>query len=308
MAGTISTEGGTVDAPLGMGINGGSTIERRSITEGASNWTNRVVPRRIRSSRSPEYGDRSLPQSIVLSRVDKGFGEVRVIDSISLAIPGKARLALIGPSGCGKSTLLRLIAGLLPFDGGTIDVGDQREATTRLAMCALMPQQDLLLPWRSALDNACLALENRGVPRREARRRAEPLFERFGLGSFESSLPSQLSGGMRQRVSFLRTLMADKGVMLLDEPFGALDAITRAEMQDWLSAALDEAPRTVLLVTHDVEEALLLCDTVVVMSTRPARLLHCVQVDVPKSRPRADTVSDPHFVLLKHDILKALAK
>jgi NitT/TauT family transport system ATP-binding protein len=132
------------------------------------------------------------------------------------------------------------------------------------------------------------------------------LFERFGLASFESSLPSQLSGGMRQRVSFLRTLMANKGVMLLDEPFGALDAITRAEMQEWLSTALDETPRTVLLVTHDVEEALLLCDTVVVMSSRPARLVLSLATDVDRSDDRVETVSDPRFVHLKRDILKAL--
>lgn len=268
-------------------------------------WVKRLTQRRANPAALGST-DRSLPQPITLTNVQKGFGEVRVIDGVSLTIEAGTRLGLIGPSGCGKSTLLRMIAGLIAIDGGTINVGLHQTSTERLAMCSMMPQQDLLLPWRSALDNACLALENRGIPRRDARRQAAPLFERFGLASFESSLPSQLSGGMRQRVSFLRTLMANKGVMLLDEPFGALDAITRAEMQEWLSTALDETPRTVLLVTHDVEEALLLCDTVVVMSSRPARLVLSLATDVDRSDDRVETVSDPRFVHLKRDILKAL--
>ena len=136
-----------------------------------------------------------------------------------------------------------------------------------------MPQRDLLLPWRTALDNAAIALENRGLSRAEARDRTRPLFERFGLASFENARPGELSGGMRQRVSFLRTLMADKDVLLLDEPFGALDSITRAQMQEWLLQAMDAVPRTVLLVTHDVEEALLLCRRVVVLSQRPGRVV-----------------------------------
>src|SRR5207249_9166990 len=127
-------------------------------------------------------------------------------------------------------------------------------------------QRDLLLPWRTALENGALALENRGVSRARARDQARPLFERFGLGDFEDSLPAHLSGGMRQRVAFLRTLLAGKDVLLLDEPFGALDAITRGELQEWLAAALQDDPHTVLFVTHDVEEALLLCERVVVLS------------------------------------------
>src|SRR5205823_4579978 len=138
---------------------------------------------------------------------------------------------------------------------------------------ALMPQRDLLLPWRSALDNAALALELLGMRRREARSRAQPLFERFGLEEFSRAKPGELSGGMRQRVSFARTLLAGKPVLLLDEPFGSLDAITRAELQGWLRAALHERPQTAMLVTHDVEEALLVCDRVAVMSARPGRIV-----------------------------------
>ena len=159
-----------------------------------------------------------------------------------------------------------------------------------------MPQRDLLLPWRDALGNAALALECQGVPRREARRRAAPLFERFGLAEFERARPAELSGGMRQRVAFLRTLLPGRPVLLLDEPFGALDAITRAEMQEWLADALAAEPRTVVLVTHDVEEALFLADRVAVLSPRPGRVV--AELEVASRRGRA-SVTDPELVELR---------
>src|SRR5205085_3298496 len=159
------------------------------------------------------------------------------------------------------TTLLELVCGLQSPDAGTV----------RSAPAALMPQRDLLLPWLSAIDNAGLALRARGIPRQQAREQARPWLERFGLGGFERSRPVELSGGMRQRVSFLRSLLAGKPVLALDEPFAALDAITRAEMQAWLGHVLEQEPRTVVLVTHDVEEAVVLGERVVVMSHRPGR-------------------------------------
>jgi NitT/TauT family transport system ATP-binding protein len=254
--------------------------------------------------KSPENDTAS--SSIELAGVRHYFGDLLVIDGIGLSIPARSRVGFVGPSGCGKSTLLLMIAGLLKPQGGTITVGEAAESSSRLRHCALMPQQDLLLPWRTALDNACLALENRGVSRSAARKRAQPLFERFGLASFEQSYPSQLSGGMRQRVSFLRTLMADKAVFLLDEPFGALDAISRAAMQEWLLSAMSEVPKTIVLVTHDVEEALLLANTVIVFSPRPARILDVIDVKLPARENRLETVSDPEFVALKHRALGAI--
>src|SRR5207253_3226662 len=167
-----------------------------------------------------------------------------------------------------------------------------------------MPQRDSLLPWRTALDNAALALENAGVPRREARRRASPLFARLGLAGAEQLRPAKLSGGMRQRVAFLRTLLADKPVLLLDEPFGALDAITRAELQEWLTDALATEPRTVLLVTHDVEEALLLCDRVLVLAA--GRVAAELRVDVARNAARREIVTDPAFVELRERALEAI--
>jgi NitT/TauT family transport system ATP-binding protein len=243
---------------------------------------------------------------IELRGVRQAFGDVLALDGVDLAVPRHGRVAVVGPSGDGKSTLLALIAGLLEPSGGGVRVGGERDPAGRLARCALMPQKDLLLPWRSALDNACLALENRGLRRAEARERARPLFERFGLAEFERSRPDQLSGGMRQRVAFLRTLLAGKEVLLLDEPFGALDSITRARMQRWLDGALALEPRTVVLVTHDVDEALLLAGTVVVLSARPGRVVRRLEPELEREGPRSEVVSAPGFVQARQEILEAL--
>jgi NitT/TauT family transport system ATP-binding protein len=170
----------------------------------------------------------------------------------------------------------------------------------------MMPQRDLLLPWRTALDNAIIAMQNRGISRDAARAKTRPFFEHFGLAEFEDVRPAQLSGGMRQRVSFLRTLMAEKDVLLLDEPFGALDSITRAQMQEWLLRALGDVPRTVLLVTHDVEEALLLSRTVVVMSPRPGRVVTVLETNLETTGSRRQIVTSPEFVALKERALEAL--
>jgi NitT/TauT family transport system ATP-binding protein len=166
----------------------------------------------------------------------------------------------------------------------------------------LMPQRDSLLPWLSALDNAALPLRVAGRSRGEARAAAKPVMEELGLGGFEHARPDELSGGMRQRVAFLRTLLAGKPVLCLDEPFGALDAITRSEMQAWLGTALEREPRTVLLVTHDVEEALVVADRVLVLSPRPGRVVREITVHVP--RPRTPT--DPAVVALRELAMEAL--
>jgi NitT/TauT family transport system ATP-binding protein len=244
--------------------------------------------------------------AIEIVGVRQTFGTVVALDGIDLSVPTHTRLGIVGPSGCGKSTLLSDIAGLLEPDGGTISIGSAQTAKDRLSRCALMPQRDLLLPWRTALYNAGIALENRGVPRGEARNRTRPLFERFGLAEFEERRPSELSGGMRQRVAFLRTLMAEKDVLLLDEPFAALDSITRAGMQEWLLGAIELEPRTVLLVTHDVDEALLLTHRVVVMSARPGRIVRSLDTNFPRDVPRREIVTSREFASLKEQALEAL--
>jgi NitT/TauT family transport system ATP-binding protein len=242
---------------------------------------------------------------ISIAGLTRSLGGRTVLDGLDLDVPAAGRVGIVGRSGVGKSTLLSLVAGLDEPDAGTIAVAGARDAAGRLARCVLMPQRDCLLPWRSAIDNACLALENRGVPRREARARAAVLFERFGLADAERLRPARLSGGMRQRVAFVRTLLAEKDVLLLDEPFGALDAITRAELQQWLTIALADESRTVLLVTHDVEEALLLCDTVVVL--RDGRIAARVAVDVDRNGSRSEIVTSPDFLELRERTLAAIA-
>jgi NitT/TauT family transport system ATP-binding protein len=246
---------------------------------------------------------RSTVGAIEVRGVSHSFGSLRALEGLDLTAAPAEVLGVVGPSGCGKSTLLELIGGLQEPDSGSVRVG---ETEGRRELCSYMPQRDLLLPWRDALGNAALALECQGVAPTDARRRAAPLFERFGLSSFEGARPAALSGGMRQRVAFLRTLLPGRPVLLLDEPFAALDAITRAEMQSWLAGALAEHPRTVVLVTHDVEEALYLADRVAVLAPRPGRIVHEVEVPLPRPRDRRAAVTDPELARLRAEVLEAL--
>ncbi len=239
-----------------------------------------------------EPRDLDEPDGVAVEVVSRQFGETLALDGVSLRAARDEVVAVVGPSGCGKTTLLELICGLQRPDSGDV----------RAAPAALMPQRDLLLPWSTALDNAGLALRARGVARAQARAAAAPWLERFGLAGFEQTRPAQLSGGMRQRVSFLRTLLAGKPVLALDEPFAALDAITRSEMQGWLGQVLESEPRTVVLVTHDVEEAVVLADRVIVFSPRPGRVIAEIAIDLPRPRRRVD----PAVVALREQALEAL--
>jgi ABC-type nitrate/sulfonate/bicarbonate transport system ATPase subunit len=241
---------------------------------------------------APGVEPRDVSGGVRLAGVGKAFGAVRALDGVSLHAAPREVVAVVGPSGCGKSTLLELVCGLAEPDDGTIEA----------APAALMPQRDGLLPWLSALDNAALALRVAGVGRARARAAAHEHFAAFGLEGFERTRPRALSGGMRQRVAFLRTLLAGRPVLCLDEPFGALDALTRGQMQRWLAEALAKEPRTVLLVTHDVEEAVLLADRIVLLSPRPGRVI--ATLDVPLARPRAR--NDAAVVELRERALTAL--
>jgi ABC-type nitrate/sulfonate/bicarbonate transport system ATPase subunit len=242
-----------------------------------------------------------------VSGLTHSFGELRAIDRIDLEVGTGEVVGIVGPSGCGKTTLLELVAGLRPPDAGTISVDARSGPGERLERCAYMPQRDLLLPWLSAVDNASLALRIAGVSRGTARTRAGEHFERLGLAGFQDSRPGELSGGMRQRVAFLRTLMAGRPVLLLDEPFASLDAITRAEMQNWLAGVLSSDRHTVLLVTHDVEEALYLSDRVLVLSSRPAKVADRIEIEGPRAVDRAAAVTSAEFTALKERALRSLA-
>jgi NitT/TauT family transport system ATP-binding protein len=295
-------------------------------------------------SRAPSFtGSASDDSAIVLEGVGRCYrrrhgAEVQALSDLSLRVRRGETLAVVGPSGCGKSTLLEILCGLQQPDEG------------RVATCApavLMPQRDLLLPWLDALDNAALAPRIAGHSRAQARRHAALLFQELGLAGFEHARPHELSGGMRQRVAFLRTLLSGKPVLCLDEPFGALDAITRADMQEWLAAALACPPacapegvlpqggrpsgcapegareqrttrptasttrptrsglsQTVVLVTHDVEEAILLADRLVVLSPRPGHVV--AELDVDLQRPRVRTHAA--VTALRERALDALGK
>ena len=229
---------------------------------------------------------------VTLTGVRKAFGDVLALDGVDLRVRAGELVAVVGPSGCGKSTLLELVCGLATPEAGAVEAPP----------AALMPQRDALLPWLSALDNAALARRVAGDSRAAARAAAHQHFAAFGLDGFERARPAALSGGMRQRVAFIRTLLSGRPLLCLDEPFASLDALTRAQAQMWLGAALAREPRTVLLVTHDVEEAVLLADRIVLLSPRPGRVV--LELDVSLERPRART--DAAVVALRERALTAL--
>ena len=231
-------------------------------------------------------------------------GAFAALAPITLSIPQGRFVSLIGPSGCGKSTIFNIIAGLLEPTGGRVLI-DGIDSTGTIGRVGYMLQKDLLLPWRTVLDNVILGMEIQNVPLRSARERALPLLHRYGLSGFEYLYPSSLSGGMRQRAALLRTLLFDTDVILLDEPFGALDAQTKLQMQEWLMALWSDFGKTVLFVTHDIEEAIYLSDELHVMGTRPGRIIASLLVNLPRPRVRTSALT-PEFLIIKERCLELL--
>jgi ABC-type nitrate/sulfonate/bicarbonate transport system ATPase subunit len=245
-----------------------------------------------------------------ISKVFSGSGAgrpgVRALDGIDIEAAEGQFVSIVGPSGCGKSTLFNILAGLIEPTSGQVYLNDL-PAGELLGTFGYMPQKDLLMPWRSVLDNTTLGLEIGGVPRRTARKRALQDFPRFGLTGFENGWPASLSGGMRQRAALLRTFLAGREVMLLDEPFGALDALTRQEMQAWLLEIWHADRKTIVFVTHDVEEAIFLSDRVYVLSGRPGRVVLQVDIDIERPRPLSLTTTS-RFIELKRQLLEPLLR
>ncbi len=237
---------------------------------------------------------------VLMEGVSKSFmvggKPLPVLDGVSVRLGAGEFVSLIGPSGCGKSTLFNIICGLERPDGGRVSLADA---------VSYMPQKDLLLPWRTVLDNVILAREVAGDDRAEARREARELMPLFGLAGFEKSYPAGLSGGMRQRAALMRTMLARRDILLLDEPFGALDAITRTKMQRWLLEVWDRFKQAVFFITHDIEEALFLSDRVYVLTPRPAGVALHLEVGLPRPR-RYECVTDADFLALKKQIMQAL--
>jgi ABC-type nitrate/sulfonate/bicarbonate transport system ATPase subunit len=245
---------------------------------------------------------------VELVEVSKTFhGETRNVEalrSISMRLDPGEFVTVIGPSGSGKSTLFNLITGLLEPDEGSIRV-DGEARSDRSGAVSYMPQRDLLLPWRSVIDNAIIPLEIQDIARKEARRRARELLPQFGLEQFAESYPSTLSGGMKQRAALLRTVMSGRETLLLDEPFGALDALTRRELQDWLLRLQRELKRTILFITHDIDEAVYLADRVIVLSARPGRVVKTLTVDLPRPRHQR-MIADPAFAERVTELINTL--
>lgn len=221
--------------------------------------------------------------ALEIKQVSLSLGNNPVLDDVSLHVSPGEFVSILGPSGCGKSSLLRLLNGALKPDSGAITL-DGAAISERTRAFAFMPQRDALMPWRRIVDNITLGLEIQGMDRKAARAKVQPLFAVFGLDGFEHRYPAQLSGGMRQRAALMRTIVQDRRIQLLDEPFGALDALTRAGMQRWLENRWRDTRWTTILVTHDVREAVALSDRIYVLSRRPARVI--AEFSVPSARPR----------------------
>jgi ABC-type nitrate/sulfonate/bicarbonate transport system ATPase subunit len=235
-----------------------------------------------------------------------------VLADLNLSVPVGEHIAVVGRSGCGKSTLLSVIAGLVEPTTGTAAVLDERRPARRLESCALMPQGDSLLPWLSLLDNVAISLRNQRVRRRVARSEAQRMLDRVGLGAWSDARPSALSAGMRQRAALARALLARKPVLLADEPLGALDAITRAEVQQWLRDTITHTSATLVMVTHDVDEALLLAERVVLLARDeaggPARVVRTWPGWFGDDRPREVLLGDEAFAAARREVLRALAR
>jgi ABC-type nitrate/sulfonate/bicarbonate transport system ATPase subunit len=236
-----------------------------------------------------------------LSDIRKSFDGMGVLGGISLRVKRGEFVSILGPSGAGKSTLFRLLTGGAPLDGGEIRFDGSALGDT--SPFAFMPQRDALMPWRRIIDNTTLGLEVQGVSRSAARAKVAPLFAEFGLDGFEQHYPAQLSGGMRQRAALLRTVVQDRAMLLLDEPFGALDALTRTGMQRWLMTMWAHHNWTALLITHDVREAVFLSDRIYALTARPARIMREFAVPIPRSRRH---VASPEASHIEAEILDTL--
>ncbi|MBW2623212.1 MAG: ABC transporter ATP-binding protein [Deltaproteobacteria bacterium] len=243
-------------------------------------------------------------QKLAVQNISKSYPSLDVLESFTFQLHEGEFLTILGPSGCGKSTLLQIISGLISPDRGEVFF-EGKKCTSTTGLMSFMHQKDLLLPWKNVLENISIPLRLKGMSRKNARREASSHLGRFGLDGFEKYYPIQLSGGMRQRAALLRTYLYQSDVMLLDEPFGALDAITREGMQEWLLGIMEEVRTTVVLVTHAVEEALLLSDRILVLSPRPSVVKEEIAVPFPHPRDSSLRLS-AEFLELKRRVLVSL--
>lgn len=242
---------------------------------------------------------------LVFDNVTFGYGENdNILDQLSFTVRPGEFISIVGRSGSGKSTIFRLVTGLDEPSTGTITLNGHLNGQ-RLGKVGYMPQQDLLLPWRTVLENACLPLEIAGMKKKNAHEQVIPLLQEFGLAGTENNYPDELSGGMKQRVAFLRAVLSGNPLLLLDEPFSALDAITKLAMQEWLIERWEKRTVTVLFITHDVEEALFLSDRIFMLRNKPVTSFE--EIEIPLGRPRSrNDLHNPEILQLKEQLLCAL--
>ena len=236
--------------------------------------------------------------------VTREYNHKNIIEDIHIHLHQGEFVSILGPSGCGKSTLLNVIAGLLTPEAGQVFVNDL-DVTGKTGVVSYMYQRDLLLPWRNVIDNGILPLEIRGISKKEAREKVKAMLPVFQLQDDGEKYPVQLSGGMKQRVSLLRTTMFSKEIMLLDEPFGGLDAITRLKMQEYLLEILKKIQGSVLFITHDIDEAIFLSDRIYIINGAPAHIVEEIIVPVKHASPE-EMMTTPALRQLRSDILKRL--
>lgn len=247
-------------------------------------------------------------KKLELKEISKSFStggsDTKILNGINLHVNEGEFVSLIGPSGSGKTTLFHLIGGLIRPSSGQIYM-DGKDVTGRKGLVSYMPQQASLFPWRNVEENVIMAREAAGLPKAESLALAREWLDKVGLKGYEKEHPHVLSGGMQQRVSFLRALLSPRELMCLDEPFGALDALTREDMQHWLLKIWEQNKRSVLFITHSLEEALLLSDRIYLLSDKPTRIER--EVIVPFERPRALTITeDPAFISMKRELINLM--
>lgn len=251
------------------------------------------------------YRERGNRIKLKVEHLKQNYEGMPIVDDVSFHLNKNEFVTLIGPSGCGKSTIFNIIAGIVPLDEGKVFI-DGKDYTGEPGHVSYMYQKDLLLPWKKVIDNTALPLIIKGEKLKEAREKVIPYLKLFGLEGFEYKYPFQLSGGMRQRAALLRTYMFSRDIVLLDEPFGGLDAITRLRMQAWLLQVIGKINTSVLFITHDIEEAVFLSDRIYVLSPRPAKIREEVPISLPKPRER-EMVTSPKFNKIKKQILSNLS-
>ncbi len=249
--------------------------------------------------------DRKIELRHVSKSIIHQGSPVAAIEDVNLEVRAGEFISIVGPSGCGKSTAFNIIAGLIAPDVGDVLI-DGHSVAGRQGQVGYMLQKDLLLPWRTVLQNVTLGAELLNRSRAATKREARDLMATFGLAGFENAWPSFLSGGMRQRAALMRTVLSHQDVMLLDEPFGALDAMTKGLMQEWLLEIWTRFRRTIVFITHDIDEAIFLSDRIYIMTTRPGRVKASIAVNLPRPRLSHEITTTPEFGAIKHEVLDAL--